>query len=233
MDEVTWRSSGPLRIGRLLAQIWWDSFPSHKPVPRTVIERGLLTVAIAPTLVSPVWLGNTVFKTERSWSNWADAYVISWLLALLGGLNGFLPAGSFPRIAATIAGWRIIDIVSYQLNTVLIESQREGCRLASLERAFLFAIVNFIELVTAFAVIYMTVGVICTNATSPEPILSASSLWYYSLVTMATLGYGEFIPGDANSRLIVDLQIMAQVVFALAVIPIVVGGFTNRVTRAT
>lgn len=233
MDKGELQSSGPVRIGRMLVQIWGDSFPSHKPVPRTVVERGLLTVAIAPTLVSPVWLGDTFFKTERAWSNWADAYVICWLAVLLGGLNGFLPVSSFPQVAATLAGWRIIDIVAYQLNTVLIESQRENFRLASLERAFLFAMLNFIELVTAFAVIYMTVGTICTNAAQPEPIVSASSLWYYSLVTMATLGYGEFIPVDATSRLIVDLQIMSQVVFALAVIPIVVGGFTNRVTRAT
>jgi hypothetical protein len=46
--------------------------------------------------------------------------------------------------------------------------------------------------------------------------------------TMATLGYGEFVPANNASRLLVMAELVTQILFVLAIIPLFVANLTTR-----
>jgi hypothetical protein len=194
----------------------------------TIIEKVLLTLILIPRTVSPVRLGELFVKEHRSWSNWADVYVLLWVSALVLILFCWMPSGHWAVIAAILAAWRIVEILSYQLCIVLVDSRGRGWRLESRERSFLLSVVNLFELITAFALIYASVGHIATSTQPPTGLQGSVQALYYSSVTMATLGYGEFVPADDSSRIIVMFQLLTQVLFVLAVIPTIVASFAGR-----
>src|SRR5437899_1906805 len=118
MAETKVKRRGPGPTVQVLGAIWRDQYPPGQTKDRTVIEKVLLSVPLIPRIVSPVWLGAAVFCTERSWSNWVDAYVILWTGGLLVMLLMLTPAGWWTPLVVFLAGWRIVDILSYSISVI-------------------------------------------------------------------------------------------------------------------
>jgi voltage-gated potassium channel len=60
------------------------------------------------------------------------------------------------------------------------------------------------------------------------PLKTPVQAFYFSVVTMATVGYGDFVPTDDFSRLLVVFQLATGLVFVLAVAPAVLSLLGNR-----
>jgi len=78
--------------------------------------------------------------------------------------------------------------------------------------------------VFSFANLYLESGeVINSLASSDEQIFYLSSridALYYSFVTLTTLGYGDFFPSGAVSRLLVVLQLFSGALLLLFIVPV-------------
>lgn len=200
----------------VLVQIWRDKYPPEDTKEHTFLEK----VLISPPLIGRALSLSNLVAFFRPGGQPAylfiDLYLLVWVFGLIILL---LFWSSIGILSMLIAAYRILDIITYQLCIILIDSQRPKWRLASLRRSFLFSMLNLTEIVMAFAVIYLTVGNIVENKPGGASIQSPLSALYYSSVTMATLGYGEFVPKDDLSRGIVIAQIFTEILFFFAVLP--------------
>ncbi|TAJ22721.1 MAG: two pore domain potassium channel family protein [Nitrospirae bacterium] len=120
---------------------------------------------------------------------------------------------------------------------MLIDSLEPRWKPASLGRSFVSALINLCEIVIAFAAIYLSIGCIvlssglsissCTSKCVSDIEQPVEAL-YYSMVTTATLGYGDFVPGNWVSRGIVFFHLLIEVLFLVAIVPVILSNFVNR-----
>lgn len=198
---------------KVIGQIWQDSYPPERPKQHRLIEKILLTPVLTFRAFS---LSNLAvcFETKKGQYTYIDIYVLLWMF-LLTTFVWIVNPGQY--VYVYIVAYRVVDILSYQLAVILIDSQKPDWKLGSLRSSLLSSLVNLYEIVCAFAVIYLVLGSIKSDhATVSDPITA----FYYSIVTMATLGYGEFIPYDSPARIAVTLQLLAELLFLLVFIPV-------------
>ena len=207
---------------RVISQIWCDEYPPDNPKKRTLIEKILLSLPLVARGVSFSNLAG-IFTTGGQRALFIDLYVISWVALLSVALFAATPGGALMIFLAVV---RVVDIVSYQLCVVLVDSQPKKWGLRSVERSLLLALINLYEIAVAYAILYLSIGHVITK--SRTPIASALQSLYFSFVTMTTLGYGEFWPADDLTRGLVICQLSTEVLYIAAVLPVLVGSLAIK-----
>jgi len=207
---------------RTVAEIWSDHYPPGKPRKHSLAERVVMTPIVLARLISLDQI-RVVFGENRR-HIFMDLYVL--VFASLGTILLFSPShlGYFGAIFAT---YRIFDIITYRLYFLLVKSQAQPWSPDFLRRSLLIVIINFYETVVAYAILYSLVGSIIPAVASLSQPFSPSTALYYSVVTATTLGYGEFIPGNDLSRIIVVMQLFSTIVFLMFVIPALMSLFSS------
>ena len=83
------------------------------------------------------------------------------------------------------------------------------------DRRYVFknAIAGYFMIVFDFALFYLIISK-SDNAAFNVP-LDFASAFYFSMVTMATVGYGDIVPVDASTRLLVCLEIVLGLGFTV------------------
>jgi hypothetical protein len=168
-----------------------------------------------------------IFDTEKKWSNFLDVYLIIWPTFL------FFILFKWPftaLISAIIAVYQISMILSNQLAVLLIDSQRIGWKQPSIGRGFILSLVNFSSIVISFAIIYRALNCVVING-SECPEQSPLHLLYYSLVTVTTLGYGDFVPFGDIGYMVAIAELVTVVLFVLAVIPAYLGALSQKISN--
>ena len=209
----------------VICLIWKDKFPQSDPKEHSLLEKILM---VPPLLIRTFSFSNAIalFPVGSKYAFWfIDLYVLFWALILTILLNNVTPG---MILFAVIAIYRVIDILGYQFCIILIDSQNPNWRLASLRRNFLSSLVNLYEIVVSFSIIYIAVARISHSVNPNMLITEPSSAFYYSLVTMATLGYGEFVPSDVFSRNVVVVQIISELLFLVIFAPVFVANIVNQ-----
>ena len=212
----------------VIKRLWRNQYPIEKPNEHGYVEKVLFTGFLLGRSLS---LSNFVgvfhrHKTIRR--ALIETYTVFWPVVLYVTLFHF----SVPKpIMAVLAAVRLIDIMSYQLCVLLVDSQKSNWKLFSIQRTFLLAFMNVLEIIAIFALLYLFVGCV-TLANDPNgacldrPI----DVLYYSIVTMTTLGYGEFVP-HKDTRIIVVVQLLIFVVYILSIFPMIVSSVATRLRR--
>ena len=116
-----------------------------------------------------------------------DFYVVPWAMLLFILLFFWAPAW---QVAVALAVWRIVDILDYRLCVLLIDGEVEGWKSFSPTRSALAFYLNLFEIVTAYAILYFNLGHFANNHRVLATPLEA---FYFSVVTMSTVGYGDFV----------------------------------------
>ena len=155
-----------------------------------------------------------------------DVFVLVWTVVMSFALF----CGRLQLWIAMVAVYRIVDIVSYRVFFLLVKSQEKPWKEDILRRSLVIAVVNFYEIVVGFAVLYLYTGCI-VQAGTPNPLPGAGAAFYYSLVTMTTLGYGEYVPLNNVGRVLVVAQLTTTIIFLLFLLPALVSVFSSRLTR--
>jgi Ion channel len=122
---------------------------------------------------------------------------------VVGGASLALTAAVLGTIAFTLLGWRRMDTA-----TVL------GVLCAYLLLALLFAAVH--ELLASFSDHYLN------GAPNPP---TASDLLYFSVITMATVGYGDITPASESARSVAVTEALVGQLYLVSVVAAVVGGW--------
>jgi hypothetical protein len=124
-------------------------------------------------------------------------------------------------------GWLIVVIVDVYLAVLLFTAARTGLThqeplLGMPDRDWSLLILPclFLALVSAFGSIY--IGTAHTVQSSQGELTGSWDSLYFSIVTITTLGYGDFVPGCLYGRLAVVGELLSGMLLLLLAIPILV-----------
>jgi voltage-gated potassium channel Kch len=166
--------------------------------------------------------------SENASHHFMDCYVLSFTAVLLGVLSF---STYFGRLGGIIAAYRIADIHSYRIFFLLVKSQAYPWTAGRLRRSLVIVVLNFVETIIGFAILYMTLGNIVPTSSVVQGALRATTALYFSAVTAITLGYGDFIPGDDLSRVIVMAQLLGTILFLIFIVPALISVFSTEITN--
>jgi len=93
------------------------------------------------------------------------------------------------------------------------------------------AVVNFYEVVVGFAILYGSCGRVTGTSSNLGVFQGSLTAFYFSLITMTTVGFGDFIPVTRLGRGLVIAQITTTIVFVLFLLPALVSVFSSSLTR--
>jgi len=95
-------------------------------------------------------------------------------------------------------------------------------------RSLLLLGINFCEALLAFAVFYrFSQSIALDHVTATAPI----DLLYFSCVTAATVGYGDFAPNSPTGKALIVLQILSSLGFISVFVASFVTNFNNHETK--
>lgn len=96
---------------------------------------------------------------------------------------------------------------------------------ASYLRNFTMALVNYVQFISAFAVIYYKMPQDCFAGKLEKPL----DALYFSLINASTVGFGEISPCTPGAKVLVILQILINFLF----IYLIFGAFLQNVGQRT
>lgn len=147
---------------------------------------------------------------------------IAWLSALGITLAQLLLTAQFQM--STIVNSATIYI--FALLIILVLARNHFSR-SSLAAGTLFAVASVLVLM-----VYGVLGAFLMGAGFSPPITNLPSAFYFVIVTMSTVGYGDIIPKSNEARLfVVSLIILGLTVFATAVTAVIGPVLQNRINR--
>jgi hypothetical protein len=162
------------------------------------------------------------FVPDSHYHAFVDIYLLSQLsLAFLS--FALLPPGRMHTVTALLMGFaafRCFELTVLHLNQLLFDEYRvlrDNLPIDPLNyrRLVLTILHNYVELLFWFAFFYRHLA---CRFTQPNVVASMSGSLYFSVVTMATVGYGDITPTDWIGRLLVVAQIALGLFLVIAVL---------------
>lgn len=155
-----------------------------------------------------------------------DWYVPCWLL-VLSVILAFVERGS--PLAILAAGYEAADVAVYRVYFFLVKSGEKRWQHNRLRRTLTLAVLNLIELILAYAILFFQYGNVGASSGGTESLLKTPvTAFYFSLVTMATVGYGDLVPLDDSTRLLVIAEILSGVLMLVFLLPTLLSVFSEH-----
>ena len=89
-------------------------------------------------------------------------------------------------------------------------------------QAIFWAGVSYLVTIYGFAIVYRLLSIFYNGAFDAK-ITDLATAIYFSIVTMATVGYGDIVPKEIYSRVAVGAEILLSVAFSVFFFAIVAG----------
>lgn len=151
-------------------------------------------------------------------SAFVDAWVSFWFFLSFAVLYTYnLTWELFQWFVVALAILRVLELVVYSLSVLLVDPFTKGdYALSSYRRSLILSLMNYVEIMTWFAVIYHHFS----SCFKDESLVlkSATGSLYYSLVTMSTLGYGEIVPLNDGARGVIVVQTLIGVFLIVLIV---------------
>jgi ion channel len=109
-------------------------------------------------------------------------------------------------------GWFCESCCIFGYTDMLPESLEDALfeDIISVHRTMVLLLFNFLELVSAFAILYiLSAGVTNNGAVLSRPL----DAFYFSIVTSTTLGFGDFLPSSDGAKRLVVTQLALSLIF--------------------
>jgi len=163
---------------------------------------------------------------------------------LLLGLAAFARASALAYVGIVIAGWRLADLFVAHAKMVLLESERGRAMseedgeitVRHAQRWPVMVLLDFLHVVICFAILYVAIDLLAGPGAAPftvhffgtanpsslmTALLAGVNAFYFSLVTIVTLGYGDFAPAFPAWRALVSVEIIYGLFFLVFVFIVV------------
>jgi len=108
----------------------------------------------------------------------------------------------------------------------IAETQRATAPASGFETT-IFCILSYLFTIYGFAVAYLFVSRLNPAAFNVGELTLFKAV-YFSLVTAATVGYGDITPSSTSTRSLVILEIVASLVYAVFFFSVLASGIRNR-----
>jgi voltage-gated potassium channel Kch len=191
----------------LLGRLW-----RRDPLVLFGVERwfllGLATVLLFLPAMAVRWLGGQFGYLGRK------VGVELWVFGKPVVLLAILYLGvSDNRGAAFVSIVMLVDLYAYLLGLVFL--RRFYVAPASYGRSVILLGVNLLESALGFAVLYIHFEALAQGG---AVVRSWSKAVYFSVITAATIGYGDIVPGGGIGRLIVVTQALSSFLFVAIIL---------------
>jgi voltage-gated potassium channel Kch len=148
-----------------------------------------------------------------------DFWVIAKPAALLAFLLLGLTCRRWVMIFAVVA---LVDLYAYLLGLVFLRPFYT--KPASYGRSVLSLSINFLEAALAFSILYLNTGAL---AGPLGTVRSWSEAIYFSIITAATVGYGDIKPATDTGHALVVAQVLSSLFFLAIALTTFVSGLSS------
>jgi voltage-gated potassium channel Kch len=185
------------------------------------VPKVFFTLLAALLLLTPAVIIKGIFDRWNMRSRAVEVYVVAKLLVLLFILFYW---GANHLTSFVVTTVLLVELSLYLFGVIFLH--KYWGPLTSIERSIFLMIINFIEIVVGFSIIYLNIGGICIGE---EVISSPIDALYFSVVTITTLGYGEILPKTEAGKIAVMLQVCLAVLFFAVMLGSIVGKFASEI----
>ena len=177
-------------------------------------------ITIAPRLLAPIIIGvGLLIVSVGLLSHSRVAWIMALILIVTAVIDGYITGQAWPP-----ALFAYLVLV-----TVILAASAGAFRHANLAASSLFSISSIFMLFS-----YATYGSYYFGSDFDPPIEDLFTAFYYSLVTMSTVGYGEIIPRTPEARIFtISLIVFGVAVFATSLTAIATPLLRRSVDRIT
>lgn len=211
-----------LREYCLIRNIWVGDYPksTEDQLPLSPLERAFMTLLVVIRSLSLVHLCRLA-TNYRVASFLSEFYVILRLTILCVVLFAHDHIPNW--ISYTVITYCLIDGLNYRLCIIFVDRYGQNWGLRSLNRSLILLMINYSELVIGFAALFLNTGSIWNS--QGDSITLKSDALYFSVVTITTLGYGDYHPSDTLGRWLCS----AETIMGFVLIILVIGTFLSGV----
>ena len=188
----------------------------------------LLEGFMAVTVVFTMW-------ANPHWKRLRNTLIVLWLLSFTGTLLSILTADTAWRWSRTLELLTLVPLMAMLAAGILAFVLRE--RTLTLDSIFA-TIAAYLLVAVMFAQIYLCLlawrpasfTMPVDVATRPLHLLQAD-ITYFSLVTLATVGYGDILPATPTARTLAMIEAVGGQFYVAVVVAIFVGMYTSQRRR--
>jgi len=187
-------------------------------------------------LLLQVFLLNTVLVTlwaNPQWRHIRSLLIGLWLVSLAGSLLGVLPRlVDSRRLASTVEVASLIPLCAVLAAGMLRFVFRERRLTAD---GIFATVAAYIVVALLFAQVYLLLltwnpdsFALPVAAVDRPPHLLQSDMTYFSLVTLATVGYGDILPRSETARMLAMIEAVVGQFYVAVIVAAFVGMFAAR-----
>jgi len=167
---------------------------------------------------------------EKQFQNGQDILIIFSLTVLLK-LLFFCPISQNCYIlwlGSFLIIWRLAEILVVQLSIIFL-AKENIIETASFPRSILLFIINVSEVITIYAILYLSHGAIgyCYNQVIQKPFEAL----YFSIITISTTGFGDIIPINGRGRILVFSEIAIGILLLVVFFGIFISKWKSKDDR--
>lgn len=178
----------------------------------SLVERSFMAILITIRALSLVHLSKLFIRYNKK-SHFSELYVLFWLIILAF----FLFAEYTDKFVLLLTAYRIIEGFDYRLCIIFVDKYKPNWGLRSINRSLILLVVNYIEMIIGYAILYMGTRSISYTAKS-ERVTDPIDAIYFSVVTITTLGYGDILPASSLGRVLCIAETLMGMIFVVLVI---------------
>ena len=194
----------------IIRLIWSGKDPRSERV--VFLERIILLLLCVAMLATPgFWVRHFGGKRGRTARKvWVEVYAISKLA--LAAIVLYANVWTVPYSWIVIVGL-LADVFINLAGYIFLRNFWQNPY--SWNRSLMLLFVNFLEYTGWFACLYLSWGLLRNNG---SVITAASDALYFSIVTAATVGFGDITPSPGLGRFLVTVEILASLFFIATVV---------------